>query len=205
MSVTPLRRPRLGAVGALLLALAALVLGASATLAHAELVSSDPAANSTVTGPFAGPVVLTFSEPLAKGSKAELVDSAGKTVASAPIDAANNRLLTFHLGAPLEAGAYTVRWTSIADDGHVERGTLKITVAAAPTPSPTPSAPASAPPSAAPTAAPTSMPTPSPAASGDASPEGSGGTDALLPLLAAVVVVGGLGATLLRNRRPAGR
>ena len=62
----------------LLLAAMALALGVPTTvLGHAELDTSDPAAGSTVDAPFAGPIVMTFTEALAKESGADLVGSAG--------------------------------------------------------------------------------------------------------------------------------
>ena len=64
--------------------------------AHSELVSSVPAANAVVPSPYTGPIVLTFSEHLASGSKADLVDASGATVASATVDA-NAKTMTFTL------------------------------------------------------------------------------------------------------------
>ncbi len=55
--------------------------------AHSELVSSAPASGATVPSPYTGPIVLTFSEHLATGSKADLVDPTGATVACATVDA----------------------------------------------------------------------------------------------------------------------
>ena len=44
--------------------LAAVFLLPAVTVAHADLQSSVPAQGSVVPSPFAGPIVLTFSEPL---------------------------------------------------------------------------------------------------------------------------------------------
>ena len=56
---------------------------------------------------------------------------AGSTVASATVDA-NAMTMTFTLTSPLPAGAYQVKWVSIADDGDVLRQpTCTFTVAAA--------------------------------------------------------------------------
>ena len=99
--------------------------------AHSELVSSDPASGATVPSPYTGPIVLTFSEHLATGSKADLVDASGSTVASATVDA-NAMTMTFTLTSPLPAGGYQIKWVSIADDGDVLRQPIvPFTVAAA--------------------------------------------------------------------------
>ncbi len=71
--------------------------------AHSELVSSTPASGATVPSPYTGPIVLTFSEHLATGSKADLVDATGATVASAAVDA-NAMTMTFTLTTPLACG-----------------------------------------------------------------------------------------------------
>ena len=81
--------------------------------------------------PYSGPIVLTFSEHLASGSKADLVDASGATLASAVVDP-NAMTMTFTLATPLAPGAYQVKWVSIADDGDVLRQpVIPFTVAAA--------------------------------------------------------------------------
>ena len=52
-------------------ALLVLLLPVSAS-AHSELQSSDPAQGTVVPSPFSGPIVMTFTESLAVGSKADL-------------------------------------------------------------------------------------------------------------------------------------
>jgi methionine-rich copper-binding protein CopC len=176
--------------------------------AHSELVSSVPAANAVVQSPFTGPIVLTFTEHLASGSKADLVDASGAIVASATVDA-NAKTMTFTLTTPLPPGGYEVRWVSIADDGDLLRQpVVPFTVAAAASPSPSSvasaepsaSAAATAVASAVPSVAPTAAPSPS-AAGGDAS--GSGG-DVVIPILVALIILGAGAAYLLtRRNRPA--
>ena len=190
-------------------ALAAVFLLPAMVVAHADLQTSDPARGSVVPSPFAGPIVLTFSEPLAEGSKADLIGSDGATVAGAMVDV-TAMTMTIALTAPLDPGAYEVRWVSIADDGDVlRRPIVKFTVAPAPSPS-TPVATAT--PSAAVTAAPTATPVPAtptpslaptPVPSGNGDTTGSGG-DVVVPIVVALIVLGAGAAYLLSPRhRPA--
>lgn len=186
---------------ALLLGLSILAVAALPVVAHAELVSSDPPDKAVVQSPFVGPIVLTFDEALFPGSKADLNPTDGSTVATAKVDGDK---LVFTLDGPLDPGAYVIKWTTLAVDRDVARGELTLTVeppAATPTPGPTPSPTPSASPSAAPSAAPSASPTPS----GGGGTPASSTNDVLLPLLAAVIAVGAIGAFLLRNRRTAGR
>jgi methionine-rich copper-binding protein CopC len=174
-------------------------------LAHAELDTSVPAAGSTVESPFDGPIVLTFTEPLGEGSEADLVGPGNGTVTTADVDGPD-ATMTFRLTGPLDPGPYEVRWTTLADDGHVGRGTFEFTVAPAPpTPEPTPqpTAAATATPSATPetppppTASPTAAATPSQTGDGGA----AGGTgDVILPIIVALLLVGTGGAYLLTRR-----
>ncbi len=195
-------------IGGLLLGLIIALSVPVAVLGHAELDTSIPAAGSTVESPFDGPIVLTFTEPLSDGSEADLIGPGNATVASADVDEPD-ATMTFRLTEPLDPGVYEVRWTTLADDGHVERGTFEFTVAPAPptpepTPEPTPTAtatPSAAPETPAPpTEAPTAAATPSPTVDGGA----TGGTgDVILPIIVALLLVGAGGAYLLtRRNRP---
>src|SRR6478672_1122080 len=113
----PSRRLR-GLVSACVVAV--LLLLPAAVVAHSDLTSSTPAEGTTVAAGFSGPIVLTFSEALADGSKADLIAPDGSTVAAATVDGPG-MTMTFTLTSPLPAGAYQVKWTSIADDGDVLR------------------------------------------------------------------------------------
>jgi methionine-rich copper-binding protein CopC len=176
--------------------------------AHSELVNAVPAANAVVPSPYTGPIVLTFSEHLASGSKADLVDASGATVASATVDA-NAMTMTFTLTTPLAPGGYEVRWVSIADDGDLLRQpVVPFTVAAGASPSPSavastqPSASAATPASS--SAVTSVVPTvaPSPSAAGN-DPSGSGG-DVVIPIVVALIILGAGAAYLLtRRNRPA--
>ena len=211
MTHLPARHPHRSVVAlsvALLLVLA--MIAPAVVLGHAELETSDPADGASVEGPFAGPIVITFSEDLEAESSADLRDGAGRVAATAGIDGATISLTP---DAPLAEGEYEVRWTAAAGDGHIERGSFRFTVLAAATPeptaSPTPTPEATASPTAEATATATPDGTPSaiPASSDgpvpSAAPDGSAtssGTDVLLPIVAAVVIVGALAAFLLRRR-----
>ena len=174
--------------------------------AHSELESSVPAQKATVPSPFTGPIVLTFSEHLATGSKADLIAPGGANVAKATVDA-TAKTMTFTLTAPLDPGAYEVRWVSIADDGDLLRQpVVTFTVAAAPSPSPTPVPTATAerhrPRRVGPTPSPRSPRRPCPRPT--AGPRGSGNSDVVLPIIVALIVLGAGAAYLLsrRNRPP---
>jgi methionine-rich copper-binding protein CopC len=184
------------------LAVVLLVLAAPMVVfGHAELDTSDPAEGAVVEAPFAGPIVMTFTEDLVSGSTAKLVDGAGDVSSTIKITGAT---LTLTPGAALPEGSYQVRWTSVADDGDVERGTIGFTVVAAATPGPTatpaPTASASPTPIATPPASAPASSSPSPAAGSDASGTSGSGGDVILPIIVGALLVGTLAAFLLRRR-----
>ena len=171
---------------------ALLVLGPAAALAHAELVTSNPANGATLT---ASPVTIsaTFAEPFdTTRSSMELLGPDGATLApNEPGVAATAESMTISGFGTLAAGTYSVRWTTITpDDNGIERGTFAFTLATA---TAVPSASPSASPDAAATAA------ASPGAGTGAASGGIG--DVALPLVAlAVLVVVGLAWFLRRAR-----
>ena len=202
-------------------ALLALVLALPA-LAHAELVSSDPA-DGAVLDESPGAITLTFNDRLISGrSFFELVGPGGNTGLQLRGDVDPDRprrlVLVIADGAPapsLAPGPWEVRWRAVADDGHDElkRGIVRFTVLA-PTPSPeTPPPPTATPggtnepatlepatPSPA-TTAPTAAPTPAPTAV-PGEPAASTG-DVLLPIVLGLVLVSGVGVLVLRRSRRA--
>jgi len=118
------------------LALAALTAGAlaPATLAHALLQSSDPAAGSTVG---AAPTVvrLTFGErPDPRLSTVRVLDTSGRNHASGAVTASRTDPLS--LEVPVDAlsdGVYTVSWRTVsAVDGHAALGSFAFGVGVAP-------------------------------------------------------------------------
>jgi len=145
---------------------------------HSELQTPTPADKSSVTTPVTQ-VSGTFTESIKKDGSSLLVkDATGTTVAQGGVDP--------------------------ADDGDLARGTWTFTVAVAATPSPaaTTEASASAAPTATPSAVPTVAPTPaaSPSPSGGGSDTSGGGSDVILPIVIALVVLGA-GAAYLLSRR----
>ena len=182
----------------LILLVAALALAFPAGVsAHAELETADPPDGAVLSAPPAE-IVLTFSEGLdASKSSLTLHDPSGTKIADGAIDPAAPDTMRLVPPSSLAPGTYEIRWTAAAADGHVENDTLHFELTApppSPTPSPTPA------PSATPSPSPTPSPTATPAPSPSTSPTGGTGTDQLLPILAALVVIGVLGGMLLRGR-----
>lgn len=164
-------------------ALSLLVIGPAAALAHAELVTSDPANGMTLA---ASPVTVTATYKEAfdtKRSSIELLGPDGATLATnEPAAAATAESMTISGFGTLAPGTYSVRWTTITpDDNAIERGTFTFTVVAA---TRAPGALSSATPGAAATAS------ASPGAGGGAASGGVGDIALPLVVLAALIVVG---------------
>jgi methionine-rich copper-binding protein CopC len=177
-------------------------------LAHAELETPTPADKAVVPPPVTE-VSGIYSEAMTPtGSSLVVKNTSGATVASGTVDPEDDTRMVATPATPLGTGTYDVEWTSVALDGHVERGTWAFTVGiAAP---PVSSSPASATPSSTPSVAPTVVPAtplpsiaPTPVPSADGSSTGSG-SDVLLPIIVALIVLGAGAAYLLsrRNRPP---
>jgi methionine-rich copper-binding protein CopC len=115
------------------IALAVLILmPVGAALAHASLVSSDPADGTTLTASPAS-ISATFAEAFDTGrSSMELLGPDGATLATnAAAAAATAESMTISGYATLAPGVYSVRWTTITpDDNGIERGTFRFTMAA---------------------------------------------------------------------------
>ena len=186
-------------------AAASLALPLSAS-AHSEFVSSTPADGDTVSGT-PTEIVLTFSAALdPKKSSILLKDSSGAQIAKAGVDPAKNTVMRT-TPPTLDPGAYEIDWTSVATDGDLLRGKVHFTVEApTPSPSPSPTPGPTAVPSAAASAvaSPSPSPTPSPAPSAAPAPTSASGTDVILPVIVAIVVIAALGARLLRRRNVGG-
>lgn len=108
--------------GAALLAVAAPALG------HSRLVRTSPAAGSTAR-PSLAAVTVTFGGPLRSGTVT--VVGPGRKVFSKGRGGSDPRDITRLLVGlrPLKPGGYTVVWTSVAADGHGQRGTFAFRVA----------------------------------------------------------------------------
>lgn len=98
-----------------------------AALAHAILVSSQPAANSTVSGPEVAVLLKYSSRVDLEHSTLTLLDPDGKvekiTINSEPSPGSLTAKLT-----GLVKGAYVLRWQILAMDGHITRGTIPFQV-----------------------------------------------------------------------------
>ena len=172
-------------------------------LAHAELDTPTPADRSTVTTPVTE-VSGTFAQRMkVDGSTLVVKLVGGGMVAEGGVDPADDKRMVATPISPLGSGSYQVEWTTnSAEDNEVARGTWTFTVAvAAPSPTPAVTAVASAVPTASvsiPPSAIASLP-PTPAASADGGSTGSG-SDVLLPIVVALIVLGA-GASYLLSRR----
>jgi methionine-rich copper-binding protein CopC len=192
-------RGRSVTLAAVLLALASALVPAI-VLAHAELDTVTPADGSTIdVAPTE--IVMTFTQDLdASRSSIVLVLGGAEVASGGAVDASAPRQMTLALPA-LEPGAYEIRWTTFsAEDSEIDRGVTTFTLTPPPpTPAPTPTlAPSATPaPTPSPTASPSTTPAPSPSGSGTPT---SSTTDILIPIIAAVILVGGLGYWLMRRR-----
>jgi methionine-rich copper-binding protein CopC len=194
------RRGPVLALAAALLAL--LAFGAAPALAHAELVSSDPADGAQLSTP-PTTIQLTFSEGLDAAKSSFRLNESGTTIGSGKAAADGDTVMTLD-GLALDPGDYVIRWTSAADDGHLERGVVQFTVLqpapASATQGPSPSV-APSPATSATRASSVAPISPSPQASSDTAPIASFGSEVLLPIVLALLVVAAAGAFLLRRSR----
>jgi methionine-rich copper-binding protein CopC len=192
---------RFAAVSALLI-LAAMV--PAVVLGHAELATASPADKATVTGS-PPEIVFTFTEAVVPSkSSLKLVDGGGHIVADGstvdPTDAKKMHLVV----RPQPPGMYTVRWTTASTlDGDIAHGTTTFTiVAASPSPSVVPSTSVAPSVAASPAASP---PVGASSPSASAAPSDGTGTlastsDAVIPVIAALLILAALAFWLLRSR-----
>ena len=109
---------------------------AAGAQAHTKLVSSSPAANTTVAKP--GRVVLTFNERVvASFTGATLTMTSMPGMAShKPMEmtgftsamSADGKTLTLTMRRALTAGTYQLKWHAAGADTHRMQGTLSFTV-----------------------------------------------------------------------------
>jgi methionine-rich copper-binding protein CopC len=196
----------------ILAALLLVVAVAAPALAHSELDTADPEDGAILDTP-PTVVTLTFTEGLDASKSSIRVlgpDGATEVAEARPARDGARRITADDL--VLAPGEYVVRWTAAAEDGHIERGRVTFTVVeptpapATPSPTPSPTGTAAASPSATPSPTPTppvETPAPSPSpVPGDQSPAASS-TDVLLPIVAALALVGVVGFLVLRRNRTA--
>jgi len=107
---------------------AAFVAAAGMAFAHAHPKTMTPAADSTVSDPHR--ISIEFSEALeGKFSSIKLADAQGTIVskATSQLDSADAKHMTLDL-PHLAPGVYTVKWVTVATDGHRLEGAYKFTV-----------------------------------------------------------------------------
>lgn len=160
----------------------ALLLGPAPAWAHTELRSSTPADGASVAQP-PSQVELTFSEEVPAAGATVTVTGPDRVDRAAGPATGDGGTLTVPLRPLGPAGAYTVGYRVVSDDGHPVAGTVTFTLTA---PGPAPAA--DGPPA-----------TGAPAAPAGAAGAGGGGTP-VWPWLVGAVVVIGAGATLALRR-----
>jgi len=167
--------------------------------AHADLVSTNPVDGSQLD---VAPTDLTFtfSESLLPDFVRFIRISDTGDTADLPVTSVENNVATVGWSTDLGAGAWTVEYRVVSQDGHPVNGSINFTVNATPSPTPTPSPTATVSPTTSPTPAPSptadpTTPAPSPSTSPAADTGGSttGWLIAGIAVIAlAIVVIAGL-------------
>lgn len=117
-----------------LIALVALAVPASAG-AHAEPVRTVPA-DRAVLAKAPSQVLVVFDDPVRVGPGNEAIRNGGGSILGGKPRAHGN-VLELPLRVALGNGDYSVRWSIVSDDGHVEEGVLAFGVGSGPAPTPT--------------------------------------------------------------------
>lgn len=178
-------------LAATLVAGLALLLTATPALAHAKLESTTPTSGASLATP-PTTVSLTFAEPVTVGANPLTVTGPGGVSWTVGKVSITDSTVSAPVTATGPAGAYTLAYTVISDDGDDVSGKIPFTLTAAATPTTT-AAPA-----------PTSTPAPvvaAPEPAAASTPAGSGGVPAWVWVVVAVVVLGGIGTVVARSRR----
>ena len=106
--------------------LVALALPAAAA-AHATLVRTEPP-NGAVVEHAPRTVRVVFDDDVERGPGNEVVKNGGGSVLAGDPRVVGGKTLVLPLRRGLADGAYSVRWSIISDDGHLERGVLAFAV-----------------------------------------------------------------------------
>jgi methionine-rich copper-binding protein CopC len=195
---------------------------AAPAFAHADLASSDPEDKAVLATP-PTVITLTFTEGLDQAKSSFKLSGPDGPAGTGKAATDGGMVMTLD-GLGLGPGAYAIKWTSVATDGHIARGTLSFTVSeptpapATATPAPTAAAPtdaASPVPTGIPTAGPpttepsvaaaasSATPAATPGAGTDPTAASGSGTDVLIPIVVGLALVAGIGALVLRRSRGA--
>jgi len=116
-----------GFVAAIIVAYGIALFAPKVALAHAVLVSSQPAVNSTVSGPEVAVLLKYNSRVDLEHSTLMLLDSDGRVVKVTIESEPSPGLLAAKLTG-LVKGAYVLRWQVLATDGHITRGKVPFRV-----------------------------------------------------------------------------
>lgn len=175
------------------------VLVAGPASAHDVLVSSDPAADSSVSGDL-DRVTLTLSEPPLSGLQSGIVisvtDAGGTEHARGDVSTDGNTIGT---AVDLtDAGSYQVRWRSVSVDGHPISGEYAFTSTGATAPAPSASAPSSSATAGTPAVGPSPSATATEVAEAQAPATHQHGAATTIWLLAGLVVVALLAVLVTR-------
>jgi copper resistance protein C len=103
------------------------VLAPRAAWAHAVLLSSEPAVNSTVSGPDVAVLLRYNSRVDMKHSTLTLLGPDGRTDKVVILSEPAPGLLSAKLTG-LTKGVYVLRWQVLATDGHITRGKVPFQV-----------------------------------------------------------------------------
>src|SRR5665213_3569062 len=110
-----------------LFAVLAALLVPAAAWAHASLVQTEPA-NGAVLAHSPAAVRVTFDSPVRPGPGIAAIRNGGASVLAGRGSVVATRTLIIPLRHGLADGDYSVRWSIISDDGHLESGVLAFAV-----------------------------------------------------------------------------
>jgi len=127
------RRFLLGGLMGLAIPVLVTTLRPEASLAafHFALTRSAPEAGASVPSP--EEVRLWFTQaPQENSVSIRLVDAAGNAVSTGEVvsDDSDGQSVAVSVGGVLSAGAYSVSWRGVGDDGHIVRGEFAFSVSA---------------------------------------------------------------------------
>jgi methionine-rich copper-binding protein CopC len=107
-----------------------LVGAASPALAHASLISAEPAPGAVVS-PAVAEIRLAFDERLGPASAVRVFAAGFRAVPDVTSQVEGN-ILRAALARPLSPGVYTVQWEAASPDGHSTQGSYQFEVSGSP-------------------------------------------------------------------------
>src|SRR3981081_1487946 len=122
---TPMFKP--GFVAAVVVACSIAMCAPKAALAHAVLVSSQPAVNSTVSGTEVAVLLKYNSRVDMEHSTLTLLDPDGREEKDTIESETSPGVMSANVNE-LVKGAYVLRWQVLATDGHITRGKVPFRV-----------------------------------------------------------------------------